>query len=183
MLLRKKNSIALLCLLLACCQKVDLTVEPDEAGTANSSEEGTTVIGTGEGTRQCPYTVTDIRTSELPTGEAVWVIGYIVGTARQAMSHAVFSIDADNQSNILLSSDSLCNDTSNCIPVELNTAKLKDNFSLPTNTNHFQKCLLLKGFPLMYLNRKGLRKVSAGLWMDGFDISSVAPQEWGSIKI
>lgn len=180
MLLRKRNSLLLLCLLLACCQKADLTVEPDETGT---SEESEAVIGTGEGTRKCPYTVADIRSKELDGSEAVWVIGYMVGTARQAMSHAVFSIDADNQSNILLSGDSLCSDASNCIPVELNTAKLKDNFSLPTNTNHFQKCLLLKGVPLMYLNRKGLRKVSAGLWMDGFDIASIAPTEWGTIEI
>ena len=183
MLLRKKNSLLLLCLLLACCQKVDLTVEPDDTKTANNSEEATAIVGTGEGTRQRPYTVTDIRSLDFSGNEAVWVIGYLVGTARQTMNNAVFSIEADNQSNILLSADSLCNNATLCIPVELSSDKWKKNLSLPTNTMHFQKCLLLKAIPSTYLNRKGLRKVSEGLWMDGFDISSIAPEEWGSIII
>ena len=183
MLLRKRNSLLLICLLLACCQKVDLTVEPDDDVTADNSEQTASVIGTGEGTRQCPYTVTDIRATELSAGEAVWVIGYMVGTARLTMNNAVFTADADNQSNILLSSDSLCTDIALCIPVELSSAKNKTNFSLPTNTAHFHQCLLVKGIPSNYLHSKGLRSVSAGLWLDGFDISSVAPQEWGSIEI
>ena len=102
--------LLLACLLLACCQKVDLAVEPDDDVTADNSEQAASVIGTGEGTRQCPYTVTDIRATELSAGEAVWVIGYMVGTARLTMNNAVFSADADNQSNILLSSDSRCTD-------------------------------------------------------------------------
>lgn len=183
MLLRKKNSLLLLCLLFACCQKIDLTVDPEKSETATDSEQAESIIGTGEGTRQCPYSVTDIRTSELSGSEAVWVIGYMVGTAPRSMSNADFSSDAENQSNILLSSDSLCTDIALCIPVELSTAKNKTSFSLPTNVEHFRQCLILKGIPSNYLYSKGLRNVSAGLWLDGFDISSVAPTEWGSIEI
>ena len=182
MLLRKRNSLALLCLvLLTCCQKIDLPVEPDNTGAAGNEEQAAGIIGTGEGTMECPYTATDIRSLELSNSEAVWVIGYMVGTARLSMSNAAFSIEADNQSNILLSTDSLCSNADLCIPVELSSAKNKTSFSLPANTGHFRKCLLVKGVPSTYLNRKGLRNISTGLWLDGFDISSVAPEEWGSI--
>lgn len=172
----------LLCLLLACCQKLDPTVEPGDAGAADDAEQAVAVTGTGEGTRACPYTVTDVRALPLAGSDAVWVIGYMVGTAPTSMNNATFSASALNQSNILLSSDSLCTDTALCIPVELSSSKWKKSLSLPMNVHHFRKCLLVKGVPSRYLyNRKGLRNVSAGLWMDGFDIASVAPQGWGFI--
>ena len=178
MLSRRKNSLALLCLLLAGCQKVDLTTEPDTNGTGEASAQTVTIVGTGEGTLERPFMVSDIRSASLSGDEAVWVIGYLVGSARRTMSAAEFNATATNQSNILLSSDSLCIDTARCIPVELTSDKWRKALSLPTNVEHFHKCLLVKGVPSTYLNRKGLRSVSAGLWMDDFDISTVAPQEW-----
>jgi hypothetical protein len=100
------------------------------------------------------------------------------------MSNATFLSESQNQTNILLSSDSLCTDTARCIPVELSSDKWRKALSLPTNTLHFRKCLLVQGIPSRYLyNRKGLRNVSAGLWLDGFDIASVAPQDWNTIEI
>ena len=170
----------LLCLMLACCQKADWA-EPKDTASAEAQQLAATIVGTGKGTQECPYTVADFRALSPSGSEAIWVIGYLVGTARQAMGNAVFSADATNQSNILLSFDSLCCDTARCIPVELSSAKNRSSFSLPTNAKHFHKCLLVKGIPSTYMNRKGLRNVSAGLWMDGFDISSVAPQQWGEI--
>ena len=185
MLLRKKNSIALLCLLLACCQEVDLDTKPSDGNQAATSANGQSanVVGTGQGTMEYPFTVNDIRSLSLSASEAVWVIGYMVGTARTAMSHAEFTSEAGNQSNILLSNDSLCTDTARCIPVELSSDKWKKALSLPTNLVHFRKCLLVKGIPSTYLRRKGLRNVSEGLWLDGFDIASVAPQDWDSIEL
>ena len=182
MLSRKRNSLLMLCLLLTCCQKIDQTVDPED-GAKDDPEKAVAIIGTGEGTRQCPFTVADVRSMSLSGNEEVWVIGYMVGTAPVSMNNATFSIDAQNQSNILLSYDSLCTDTALCIPVELSSTKNRKNFSLPTNVAHFRKCLLVKGIPLKYLYRKGLRNVSAGLWMDGFNISSVSPDEWGSITL
>jgi len=187
MLLPRRNSLPLVCLLLvclslACCQKVDATegLEPLDA----ESPQGVTtrIAGTGKGTLAYPYTVADLLASESSNEGAVWVIGYVVGTARLTMNNAVFDISAaDNQSNILLSNDSLCADASQCIPVELKAEKSKLSFSLPKNIACFRKCLLLKGIPSTYLNRKGLRKVSEGLWLVGFDISTVGPTEWASI--
>lgn len=173
----------LFCLLLACCQKADLTVDPEKRDPSEAQEQAANIMGTGEGTQDYPFTVTDIRSMSLSYSEAVWVVGYMVGTAQRSMNNAMFSADAANQSNILLSSDSLCNDTAHCIPIELSSDKWRKNLSLPTNAMHFRKCLLVKGIPSRYLYRKGLRSVSAGLWLDGFDISSVAPQEWDFIDI
>lgn len=179
--LQKKNSLLLLCLLFVCCQKIDLTAPPDSDGSADGTEASVAIVGTGEGSKERPYTVADIRSMSLSGSEAVWVIGYLVGTAPRSMNNASFSADAENQSNILVSYDSLCTDTARCIPIELSSDKWKKSLSLPANTGHFHKCLLVNGTPSRYLNRKGLRNVSAGLWMNDFDISSVAPQEWGTI--
>ena len=181
--LRRRNSLLLCCLLLACCQKTDLTVKPDGVGAAREATRAVRLVGTGEGTRDCPYTIADFCALELSADEPVWVVGYVVGTAPRSMGNAVFSADADNGSNILLSSDSLCTDIARCIPVELSTAGSKASFSLPANAGHFRKCLLIEGVPSTYLYTKGLRRVSAGLWLDGFDISSVEPTVWGSIEI
>ena len=183
MLSLRKISTLLLALLMAACQQVVLTDDTDDSPTPDETEDFVSVVGTGLGSMRCPYTVTDLCDTSLPGDEPVWVIGYVVGTARQAMSNAVFSPDAENQTNILLSPDSLCCSTDGCIPVELQSAKARTSFSVPTNRAHFRKCLLVKGLPSVYLNRKGLRGVSTGLWLDGFDISSVAPQNWGSIEI
>ena len=71
----------LLCLLLTCCQKIDLTDESQEFQEAGDESSAVSIIGTGEGTRWCPYSVEDILSLDLPEGEGVWVIGYMVGTA------------------------------------------------------------------------------------------------------
>lgn len=183
MLSPRRNSLLLLCLLLVGCQKIDLTEEPTDAKTTGATQQATTIVGTGEGTRECPYTPADVRALTLSGNEPVWVAGYVVGTARLTMKNAVFSPEAENQSNILLASDSLCTDIDLCIPVELGSEKWKNELSVPTNKQRFRKCLLLKAFPSTYLNRKGLRSISAGLWMEWLDLSSVAPQEWGKITL
>lgn len=183
MLSRRKISLPLLALLMAGCQQVALPDEQDALSAPNEAEGFAGVLGTGAGSMSCPYTVADLQDATLPSDEPVWLIGYVVGTARGAMGNAVFSPEAENQSNILLSEDSLCESTDDCIPVELQSAKAKLSFSVPTNRAHFRKCLLVKGKPSVYLNRKGLRGVSTGLWLDGFDIASVAPLNWGTIEI
>ena len=181
MLSPRRNSLLLLALLLACCQEVVPDAASGGTGPAEAAAGASAIVGTGEGTAERPFTVADIRAMSLPGSESVWVIGYMVGTARQSMGNAVFSADAANRSNILLSSDSLCTDTARCIPIELSADKWRQSLSLPANVAHFRKCLLVKATPSRYLNRKGLRSVSAGLWLDGFDIASVAPNDWGSI--
>ena len=140
-------------------------------------------VVTGEGTMESPFTVTDVQTLQLAADEPVWVVGYMGGTAYRSMGNAEFNAEARNNSNILLAADSLCSDAEKCIPVELNSSKLKSAYSLPSNPQRLHHCLLLRGVPSTYLHRKGLREVSAGLWMNGFDVAKVAPEPWGIISL
>ena len=187
MLSRRRNRLAVACscatlFLLVCCQKVDLTGEPEDTGTDAGQIPSANVVGTGAGTMEFPFTVEDVRAASLSEADTVWVIGYMVGTAPRSMNNALFRADAGNQSNILLSSDSLCEDTSRCIPVELSD-KYRKAFSLPANPSRFRKCLLVRGVPSKYLYRKGLRNICTGLWMNDFDLSSVTAYGWGSIVL
>ena len=95
MLSPRRNSLLLLCLLLVGCQKIDLTEEPTDAKTTGATQQATTIVGTGEGTRECPYTPADVRALTLSGNEPVWVAGYVVGTARLTMKNAVFSPEAE----------------------------------------------------------------------------------------
>ena len=183
MLSRRRNSLWLLCLLTVCCQKIDTTVSPSAGDGEGLSAEDVQVVGTGEGTMECPFTVTDVQTLQLAADKPVWVVGYMVGTAYRSMGNAEFNAEARNNSNILLAADSLCSDAEKCIPVELNSSKLKSAYSLPSNPQRLHHCLLLRGVPSTYLHRKGLREVSAGLWMNGFDVAKVAPEPWGIISL
>lgn len=186
MLSLRKSSLLLAGLLLVACQKVDLTEDPEnepDSPAANPSGQVATVYGTGRGTPTMPYTVEDIRSRALSATDAVWVIGYMVGTAPRAMSAASFAADAANRSNILLSGDSLCADTAGCIPIELSTEKMRKLLALPDNRAHYRQCVLLCGKPSVYLYRKGLRSITAAQWMDGFDISQVAPEDWEVVPL
>lgn len=179
----KRNSIVLFCLLFSCCQKIDPTTAPN-TGKSDELPQASGIQGTGLGTVAFPYSVADIRKGASAAEGDVWVIGYVVGTAPSSMAAATFLASATNQSNILLSSDSLCTDTARCIPVELTSTKMRQQFALPNNRARFRKCVMLCGTPGVYLrNRRGLRNTSAGLWLDNFDISEVAPQEWGIITL
>lgn len=186
MLSLRKSSLLLVGLLMVACQKVDLTEDPEDkpdAPTVNPEVLATSLLGTGEGTMSMPYTVSDIRSMSLDAAQPVWVIGYMVGTAPSKMSAASFAIDAANRSNMLLSGDSLCTDTARCIPVELKTDKLRKQLALPDNRTHFRQCVLLCGTPSVYLYRKGLRSITAAQWLDGFDISTIAPEEWEVVPL
>ncbi len=179
----RRNSIGLFCLLLSCCQKIDPTTTPT-AGSGEELPQVSGIQGTGLGTAAFPYSVADIRSGASATEGSAWVIGYVVGTAPGSMAAATFLASATNQSNILLSSDSLCTDTARCIPVELVSAKMRQQFALPNGSARFRKCVMLCGTPAVYLrNRRGLRNITAGLWLENFDVSEVAPQEWGIITL
>lgn len=179
MLSLRRNSVWALMLLLACCQKVELTPEPGQDTEEGKPASTADIRGTGLGTQAYPFTPTDIRNGA--KGGEVWVIGYVVGTAPRAMTAATFDASSTNQSNILLSEDSLCTDTARCIPVELSSSKIRQQFALPGNAGHFRHTVMLCGTPSVYLYRRGLRNVSTGLWLDGFDLSSIAPEQWETI--
>lgn len=164
-------------LLLASCQKTLLDDEPGSTGTGSVALPQ----GTGAGTEQCPYSVTDLLQGRVPTDNgAVWVAGYAVGATYRTLSAADFSPTVPYAGNVLLSADSLCHDASLCIPVELASSKWQTLFGLPHNPQGYRQCLLVQGVPMTYYKHNGLRRVSAGRWLYGFDLGSVSrnPEEW-----
>ena len=174
-----KRLPAYLCLLVlfTACQKVNF----DRGGSDEDIPEDLTFTGTGRGTPEAPFTVEDILDGNM-MGEVdeCWVIGYVVGATYSSMKNALFKPKTFYDTNILLSSDSTCQDVTYCIPVELTTKAMKEDFSLAANPERFHKCLLIKGWPALYFKVNGLRRASAGHWLGEFDIKSLLnePEEW-----
>ncbi len=174
--------LAGLALLLGSCQRLALDEEPG-SGTGGQASLPT---GTGLGTEGCPFTVGDvIDGTASEQGGTVWVVGYAVGAAYRTLAAADFSPHVTVASNILLSADSLCSDVTRCIPVELSTSKWQTLLSLPSNPDGYRQCVLVQGTPATYYKTSGLRKVCAGRWLYGWDLSSVSrdPQEWDTDSI
>lgn len=164
-------------LLLASCQKALLDDAPGSPGISTKALPQ----GTGAGTEHCPYTVTDVLTGHVRADSgAVWVAGYAVGSTYRTLSAADFSPSTPYAGNVLLSADSLCRDASRCIPVELASTKWQTLLALPHNPQGYRQCLLVQGVPMTYYKHNGLRRVSAGRWLYGFDLGSVShdPEEW-----
>lgn len=179
---KMRNNIWLLVVLLfSACQKIEIFDDTEQQTGQNEDQHPKVVrlLGTGKGTAEMPLSVTDFMNSDVD--EPVWVIGYVVGTAPKAMSNALFTPEADNKSNILLSADSLCEDIADCIPVELTSTKMRNNFALGSDSGRFRQCLMLFGSPSVYLRVRGLRNITDGQWLYGLDLSSFAPQEWNVI--
>lgn len=131
-------------------------------------------IASGRGTQLRPLTVDEVMSGVLPESKsACWVMGYAVGTTRQSMKYASFDAFTDVARNVLLSSDSLCNDVETCIPIELTTKALQQQFSLNAHPEKHRQALVVRGQWGTYFNRLGLRSVSVGYWLPGFDFSSL----------
>ncbi|MGN1255962.1 MAG: DUF6359 domain-containing protein [Bacteroidaceae bacterium] len=164
-------------LLSSSCQKQVLEDEDD----GRESPAHVFPRGTGEGTFEFPFTVKDVQegTAAGASGQ-VWVIGYVVGSAYRSLDNASFSLENASSSSLLLSSDSLCTDVTHCIPVELSSTKWQSQFALPSNPSGYHQCVMFMGTPALYYRKNGLRSLSEGHWLYGFDISSISrePQEW-----
>lgn len=137
--------------------------------------------GTGVGTFEYPFTIKDVLegTAAGASGQ-VWVIGYAVGSAYRSLDNASFVLENASSTSLLLSSDSLCTDVTHCIPVELSSTKWQSMFALPSNPGGYHQCVMFMGRPALYYRKNGLRSLSEGHWLYGFDISSISrePQEW-----
>ena len=181
---RRLSYLLLLALALtAGCEKYDFT---DEGGSGKDSEELTPPTDTGKGTAEAPYTVEDMMTLEAAqSGGACWVIGYVVGATYRTMNNAEFTSATDYSANILLAGDSLCTDSRSCLPVELSSTSLQKKFALPYMPQGFRQCVVFCGKPARYFNVNGLRNISTGHWLWGFDIQQIhpTPEEWNDSTI
>jgi hypothetical protein len=175
-----RRPIAYLTLLFAlcACEKIDFS---EETGSGEDVPENLTFLGTGKGTLEAPFTVEDVlKGISEESSEGFWVIGYAVGATYSSIKNAELKAYTFYDSNILLAADSTCKDYQACIPVELNTKALKEQFALPSHPERYRQCLLIKGFPAMYFKVNGIRRPSTGHWLGRFDISSISaePEAW-----
>lgn len=172
-----------------CCQKIDLEDNNSPEKTKDNYTSSTIISNiksTGQGLITSPLTVKDVINGKFPNIESkTWVIGYVVGATKTSLSNAEFSDSTSYSTSILLAMDSMCTDVTYCIPVELNTEKLKKAYAIPNNRKAFRKSLLVLGTLKPYYKVNGLREVSEGHWLFGFDISFIAPEpeEWGERDI
>lgn len=137
--------------------------------------------GHGKGTQERPYTPDELLAGGgLPYGEAVWVMGYAVGSTIESMENAWFDVPTEYEHNILLSNDSLCSDPADCIAVELSGSEMQLRYSLAFQPGSFQRFLVVRGTLGSYFKQAGIRKADAAYWIDGFDLTRICPprQEW-----
>lgn len=166
--------IATLCLT-AGCEKFD--PEPEEE---KETAEHVVPTSLGRGTQTSPYTISQVIAGDSVTTKVSWFIGYVVGSTYSTMQNAVFDAETSYTSNILVSSDSTCEEISLCVPVELSTVSLQKAFSLHYNSKRFRQCIMVNGRFGQYFRTNGIRDVQTCYWLPGFDISTIktAPTEW-----
>lgn len=167
--------LALACLLTGC--------EMDDFSDGETSGNVKAVVptGHGRGTQQRPYTPDDLLEMDgLPSGGAVWVMGYAVGSTETDMENALFDVPTGYDRNILLSSDSLCETTEGCIPVELTKDAMQQRFSLLYQPECFRRFIVIRGTPGAYFDQPGIRKADAAYWLDNIDLTHIAPprEDW-----
>ncbi|MBQ9558358.1 MAG: hypothetical protein IJV08_00025 [Bacteroidaceae bacterium] len=160
------------------CEKIDWEEEE------KSTEEGTTAlvvpVSVGYGTQEAPYIVEQVMKGTNIGSGLKWYIGYVVGSTYSTMKNAVFEGETSYTSNILLSSDSTCQNIDRCIPVELKSASIQQKLSLHHNEARFRQCVVVKARFGQYFRTNGLRDVQTGYWLPAFDLSQIkaTPAEW-----
>ncbi|MBQ8050765.1 MAG: hypothetical protein IJ197_04230 [Bacteroidaceae bacterium] len=167
--------VVIACCLVAGCEKFD--PEPD-----NGEEDTELVVprSVGLGTQVSPYTVEQVIKGDSIDSQLRWFVGYAVGSTHSTIKNALFQAETTNVTNILLASDSTCEDVSRCVPVELSSASLQKAFSLHYNSHRFRQCIVVQGRFGQYFRVNGVRDVQTGYWLPDLDLSTIktAPTEW-----
>lgn len=182
-ILKSISALFAVCLTIA-CNTMDFS--EDITGTPQMPQPGTIPppCGTGLGTSDQPYTVEDFLLGRnAAESSSCWIIGYVVGATYQSISNAEFNQETSYTTNILLAADSTCKKADQCIPIELKGTQMQKTFALPHNPSGFRQCAMFYGLPGKYFKKPGLRNTSSGVWLYGFDISSITPENWQTDSI
>ncbi len=186
MSLARLLAFALSLTLLCACESYSLDDLDSASGTSSSGASSSSLEPTshGLGTQQSPLTPDDMLEGIAPESSTeCWVMGYVVGSTYRSMSNAVFGTPTSYTSNILLACDSLCRDASQCIAAELTKTSAQNSFSLCLHPEGVRQFVVLRGTYGAYFSRAGIRAVSEGYWLPGFDLAGIpsASQGWGDI--
>lgn len=124
---------------------------------------------TGDGSRNNPYLVSDLRqmTSDNYTEESVWVKGYIIGTAKSKTSLN----EEDVVSNIAIAVSASDTEFS---PVELKAGSIfRERINLVDNPGNKGKEILLHGQITSYFSTTGVKNLDEAV-LDGETISGIS---------
>ena len=169
---------------LTSCEHIEISND-DSQEDASSSLEIAAPLSYGQGTMESPLTVKQLQDNcEDWMGEQTWIIGYAVGETYRSLSNACFTPPFEYTSNILISSDRNCSDVSHCMPVELNTTKLKGNIALSNNPHHHLHCVMLQGTVQRFFGTIGLRNLTHYHWLpEDFTLPYTSPSEWEELEV
>ena len=143
------------------------TVDPGHGGG-----QGGTVTTTGEGTRQNPFTVSDVMAKASAAAGPYWVKGYIVGQVPgKALAETEFAepfTTATNQetgavltynTNIMIAEAADVTDYNKCVPVQLPSGPVRMGLNLPENGQMLGQAVLLYGNLEKYFSVDGVKSV------------------------
>lgn len=125
-------------------------------GEGNSSTD----IPTDGGTKENPYTITQVLTGSL-SGSG-WAEGYIVGwvDGMTLSEGAAFTAETSVRTNILVSDKANETDLNNCVPVQLPAGTIRDVLNLSDNPENFGKKVKLYGSFENYFGVPGIKSVT-----------------------
>lgn len=120
---------------------------------------------TGDGSKEKPYTVTDVCTvynsGQTPTG--VWVKGYIVGYVadKSLAESATFSgTDATSNTNVLIAESADETDYTKCVPVQLPANDVRTRINLKDHADNYKAEVSLYGDIVKYFGVAGLKNTT-----------------------
>ena len=133
---------------------------------------GDTPSGSGDGTKNSPYSVSAAQAAGDKTG--AYMKGYIVGfvSGQVYADGATFSADGAVASNVLLADSPNETDASKCMPIQLPSGSaVRTALNLQNNASNLKKEVTLYGDLTKYFGQAGLKNVTFAI-LDGTEIGT-----------
>lgn len=120
---------------------------------------GEVIVLVGEGTKEKPYTVSDILALGVTDQTYAWVQGYIIGTLNSNNNNALETTGTEVKSNIVLADAT--NATDNYIAVQLpTTGEARTALNVAENPNNIGAKVAVYGTLENYFSKVGVKNVS-----------------------
>ena len=130
------------------------------------TKEDDSYVYEGDGTKDKPYTVADLKHMAVPENtnaaegqEQVWVKGYIVGSLNSS-GNAILEGENIAASNIGLGATADETDGAACIPVQLSAGNIRTALNVLDNPENVSKEVMVYGYILKYMSKTGVKNVS-----------------------
>lgn len=148
---------------------ISLRDETVQAYPISKSEFDADYTFVGDGTKENPYTVTDVLHAYNPDGasDIVWVKGVIVGAANGTMAKVypfTEGVEATD-TNILIADAASENNVGKCVPVELkNKTPFREKLNVKDHPENIGKEVLVQGIITKYFNVAGVKTLGEAIF-------------------